>query len=325
MEGDLFDQKIKPMLAFSARPFDSEQYLFEIKYDGTRTIVYIDKEKERVKFLNRRGLFFEKRYPEILKELPNAFLGNKGILDGEIVVLDGEKPNFWKLQEREHTSDELRIELLSKLSPATLFIFDILYKDGKSLLEFPLIERKRILGECVTEGERVKLTRFIIGGGIKFFEEVAKKGFEGIMAKKIDSPYLIGERSKYWLKIKATKTVDCVICGFTRGEGIREKYLGALVLGCLDEGKLRYVGRVGTGFSESDLAKLKEMLEPITIDKNPFEIFEEEPNMAEKMVFVEPRYICEVKCMEITKDKKLRAPVFLRIREDKTIYECRLE
>lgn len=325
MGEDLFDQKIKPMLAFSARPFNSDEYLFEVKYDGTRTIIYFDREKKITKFLNRRGFFFERRYPEIVEEIPNAFLGNKGILDGEIVVLDGERPNFWKLQEREHTNDELRIELLSKLSPATLFVFDILYKDGRSLVQLPLMERKKILEECIKEGERVKLTKFIVRDGVKFFEEVAKKGLEGIMAKKIDSPYLLGERSKYWLKIKAVKTIDCVICGFTKGEGTREKYFGALVLGCFDGGRLRYVGRVGTGFSENDLVKLKEILEPIVIKECPFEIFDEEPHIVEKMIFVKPKYVCEVKCMEVTNEKKLRAPVFLRIREDKTIDECKLE
>ncbi len=321
---DLFQTEIKPMLAFPAKPFDSEDYIFEIKYDGTRTISYVDVENKSVRFLNRRGIYFEWRYPEITKVLLESVKANKVILDGEIVILVDGKPNFWKLQEREHTDDRMRIEILSELYPATFIVFDILYKDGEELISLPLMKRKEILKEILNESERVKISEFIVGEGTKFFQKVKELGLEGIMAKKKDSPYLIGRRSEYWLKIKVLKTVDCVICGYTKGEGAREKYFGALVLGCYEDGKLRYIGRVGTGFDESDLKALKEKLDKIRITSPPFDIFEEEPNVKEKMIFTKPIYVCEVKCMEVTKDKKLRAPVFLRLREDKNPEECKI-
>jgi len=319
---DLFEVEIKPMLAFPAKPFSSNDYIFEVKYDGTRTISYVDVEGKRIKFLNRRGIYFEWRYPEITRELIENVRARRAILDGEIIVLIEGKPSFWKLQEREHTDDRMKIEILSELYPATYVIFDILYKDGEDLTSLPLLKRKEILRNTLIEGNRVKLSEFIEGNGEEFYNKVKEAGLEGIMAKKKDSPYLIGKRSEYWLKIKVLQTIDCIICGYTRGEGAREKYFGALVLGCYDGNKLRYVGRVGTGFDESELGELKEKLDKIKVDYVPFDIFEEEPNVKEKIIFTKPLYVCEIKCMEVTKDKKLRAPVFVRLREDKDPIEC---
>jgi len=320
---DLFSEKIKPMLAHSAKPFNSDDWIFELKYDGTRALAYIDKVNKKVRLLNRRLNFFEKRYPEF-SDLFNFVKAEKVILDGEIVVLKDGKPNFYLLQEREHVEEELRIEILSKLNPATFFVFDILYLDGKDLTNLPLIERKKILKEILVESEKIKIVKFVKGNGTKLFEEAVKKGFEGIMAKKIDSVYEIGKRSKAWLKIKVLKTIDAIICGYTIGEGWREKYFGSLLLGIFDRGKLRYIGRVGTGWSEDELKELTAKLKELEIEKNPFDIFEEEREI-DKIRFVKPRLVCEVKFMEFTKDKKLRAPSFIRLRFDKRPEDCTLQ
>ncbi|HDH91369.1 MAG TPA: DNA ligase [Candidatus Aenigmarchaeota archaeon] len=321
---DLFEEKIKPMLAFPSGVFNSNEWLFEEKFDGTRCIAYVDKEKKSVKMLNRRMIFFEKRYPEF-QDLWKHVNAKKVILDGEIVVLKNGKPDFYLLEEREHVEETLRVEILSELNPATYFIFDILYLNGKDLTSLPLIERKKFLKEVVEETERIKIVKYVIGEGKKLFEEVKKKGFEGIVAKKIDSVYEIGKRSKNWLKIKFLKTLDAIICGYTKGEGWREKYFGALLLGIWDKGKLRYIGRVGTGWSEDDLKEITEKLKKLEIDENPFDIFEEEKLILEKVRFVKPKLVCEVKFMELTKDKKLRAPSFVRLREDKLSKDCILE
>ena len=151
------------------------------------------------------------------------------------------------------------------------------------------------------------------------------KGLEGIVAKKLSSSYQIGKRSKDWLKIKALNSLDCIICGYTLGEGKREKYFGALLLGIWHEGKLRYLGRVGTGWEEKDLEEITAMLKKIEAEKNPFDIFEEEPSVLEKVKWVKPKLVCEVKFMEFTEDLKLRAPSFIRLREDKIPEECVLE
>jgi bifunctional non-homologous end joining protein LigD len=295
-----------------------------IKFDGTRTIAYINKKKKEVRFLNRRGIWFEARYPE-MKDLWKDVDAEKAILDGELVIFKEGKPDFYLLAEREHVDDRTRAEILSKLNPATYVVFDILHLDGKDLVDLPLIERKKILEERVRESERVLLSVYVIGNGKKFFEEVKAKGLEGIMAKRLSSSYQIGKRSKDWLKIKALNSLDCIICGYTLGEGKREKYFGALLLGAWHEGKLRYLGRVGTGWEEKDLEEITAMLKKIETGKNPFDVFEEEPSVLEKVRWVEPKLVCEVRFMELTEDLKLRAPSFQRLREDKLPEECFLE
>jgi bifunctional non-homologous end joining protein LigD len=320
----LWNEKIKPMLAEISKPFDDDNFLFEIKFDGTRTIAYIDKKKKEVRFLNRRGFWFEDRYPE-MKDLWQDVDAEKAILDGELVVFKEGKPDFYLLAEREHVGEKTRAEILSKINPATYVVFDILHLDGKDLVDLPLIKRKKILEKIVRESERVLISVFVVGEGRKFFEEVKAKELEGVMAKKLNSTYQIGKRSKDWLKIKVLNTLDCIICGYTLGEGKREKYFGALLLGAWHEGKLKYLGRVGTGWEEKDLEEITAILKKIEIGKNPFDVFEEEPAILEKVKWVEPKLVCEVEFMELTEDLKLRAPSFKRLREDKSPEECLLE
>lgn len=317
---DLWEEKIKPMLAEKSKAFDDKEFLFEIKFDGTRAIGYIDAINKSVKLLNRRMLFFEERYPE-LKQIWKNINCQKAIVDGEIVVFKKGAPDFYLLQEREQVSSPLKAEILSRINPANYIVFDILYKDGKDLTSLPLIERKNILKETIKEDERVLISQYVLEKGKAFFEEVKKKGLEGIMAKRLSSSYQIGKRSKDWLKIKALETIDCIICGFTKGEGWREEYFGALILGCFHENKLTYVGRCGTGLSEEGYAELTEILQELKTGQNPFgEEIEELKN--KNVTWVKPEIVCEIKFMSITPDLKLRAPSFVRLRKDKPIEEC---
>ena len=317
---------IKPMLAFSSEPFNSKEWIYEIKFDGTRTIAYVDCDKKNVKFLNRRLNYFEFRYPELHNIWKNCDC-DKVILDGEICVFEKGKPNFYKLAEREHVDQKVRIEILSKEMPATFIVFDILHLDGKDLIDLPLIERKEILKEKVSEGNNLLLSVFVKEKGKKLFEEVKKRGLEGIMAKKIDSIYEIGKRSKNWLKIKSLKTIDAIIVGYSTGTGKREE-IGSLILGIYYDNKIHYLGKVGTGFSEEELKKILEKLEKIKVGKCYLENFDErELDLPEKRkaIWVKPKYVCEVKFLELTEDKRLRAPVFVRMREDKLPEECELD
>jgi bifunctional non-homologous end joining protein LigD len=322
----LWDQLIKPMLAHLSEPFDSSDWCFEVKYDGTRCIAYIDVKSKSVKFLNRRLIFFQNRYPELLNIFEEV-KARRVILDGEIVIFDKEtgKPNFYKLAEREHVDNKTRIEILSKLIPATYVVFDILHKDGEDLIDLPLTKRKKILEKTVKESERILLSTYVIGKGKKFFKAVKRQGLEGIMAKKLNSPYLIGERSKLWLKIKVLKTLDCIIVGYSTGTGKREP-IGSLILGCYHNGKLRYVGKVGTGFSEEELNQILGKLEKLKTNKCPFE---QEPELdlppERKAVWVKPKLICEVKFMNLSQNLIMRAPSFVRLRTDKQLKECILE
>lgn len=322
---DLFEEKIKPMLASPSEPFDSKKWLFEIKFDGTRCISYVDVESKKVRMLNRRMNYFEDRYPE-LQEMWRDVKAKKVILDGEVVIFEAGKPEFYKLAEREHMESKTRIELLSKMLPATFIVFDILYKDEKDLTSLPLIERKKILAKTVKESSRIVLSEYVIGSGREFFEAVKKEGLEGIVAKRLDSPYLIGERSKFWLKIKALQTLDVIIIGYTTGSGKRSKLLGSLISACFHQGKLRYVGKIGTGFSEEQMKELLKRLEKLKVKKCPLTP-EPELNLppGRKPIWVEPKLICEVKFMNLSKDLIMRAPSFKRLREDKLPEDCTLE
>lgn len=282
------------------------------------------KDKNKILIINRRDVILNSRYPELLN-IVNNVNAHTAILDGEIVVYDEKgRPDFYRLAEREHVSQKLRIELLSRLIPATYIVFDILEKDDVKLIAKPLIQRKSILQDVVNENSEIKLC-FYTTNGERLFRVTKSMGIEGIMGKERESLYYPGERKSCWLKIKHLKTLDAVICGFTTGVGRREP-LGSLILGCYYRGKLRYVGKVGTGFTEDELKRLLEKLENLKTSTCPFH---PEPDLklprVRKPVWVRPILICEVRFMNLTKELIMRAPVYRRLRNDKSPEECILE
>ncbi len=295
-------------------PFDSDDYVFEIKWDGTRVIAFCDEEGHR--FQNRRLNQIAYRYPEV-----QPIVKGRAVLDGEIVVMAGGKPDFAKLQQREHAMDAFRASLLAKQFPATYVVFDILHWQNESLLKVPLEERRRILEEAVEPQERVYLSEPIRGQGVALFEAAKEKGLEGIMAKRLGTPYRPGKRVDYWRKIKTYRSLDCVVCGLTVGLGRREPYFGSLILGVYEDGDLRFVGSVGTGFDETKMAEIVDMTAPLT-GSCPFP---EEPEVVPGVkTWLTPRLVCEVKYLQFTEGLKLRAPVFLRMRLGGDPKRCRL-
>lgn len=305
---------IKPMLAKSSSPFDSESHLFELKWDGSRCIAFID--KKEVILQNRRLMDITYRYPEfqLLKEHLKA---KEAILDGELVVLKNGLPNFEKLQQREHISDERRIKILSDLIPATYIVFDLLYLNGSNLMDRPFIERRQMLSRLFPFIDNVILSE-TYSTGRKLFEMALKMGFEGIMAKDKKSPYLPGERSGYWLKIKRFFDLDAVICGFIEGSGARKGYIGSLVLGIYEDQRLIHIGQVGTGLDQRTIKHLYKILNSMRIERSPFE---EKPEI-KGVNWCRPEIVVRIKYHEWTKDKKLRVPVFKGLRIDKAPDEC---
>jgi len=303
------------MLAKSAEPFSGKDWIFEVKWDGTRALCFVD---GKIQLVNRRKTDITYRYPE-LQDIRKGIKASSCILDGEIVVLQKGKPSFQNLQKREHTEDIFKIKLLSEEIPAVYIVFDVLALNGEGLQKKKLLQRKDILKEIISESSRMMLSPYIEGEGEKYFAAVSEAGFEGVMAKRKDSLYYPGRRSETWLKIKKTKTVDCVIGGFTEGEGARKAYFGALLLGVNQP--LQFIGKVGTGFTDKDLKKICRMLEKTETDIIPFS----NQVLVENAHFVKPLHVCEVKYLELTHDHKLRAPVFLRLRPDKEPEECTLE
>src|SRR3972149_3479860 len=230
----------KPMLAQSIdKPFNSSERIFEVKWDGIRAICYVD---SNLSIRSRNQKELKRNFPE-LEELEK--LAKNVVLDGEIILIKEGRPDFQTLIERNQLTTERDIDYMSKKSPATYVIFDILEKNKESLLDRPLIERKKILRGSVKEGRYVVLSLYVEEKGIDYYEAALKKGLEGVLAKKKAGPYIPGKRSGDWLKIKGVKSCDCGIFGFTRGAGRRKKGFGALVLGLYDHGKSVFVGKVG--------------------------------------------------------------------------------
>jgi DNA ligase D-like protein (predicted ligase) len=238
------------------------------------------------------------------------------VIDGELVVLKNGVPDFNLLQKREQSGRPDRIRLLSETLPATYITFDLLYLNGKSLLNTPLVIRRENLIKNLPEG---LILSEDFKEGKKLFQKALRLGFEGIMAKEKTSPYLMGRRSSYWLKIKKSNEIDAVICGYTEGEGSREGLFGSLLLGVYDGRVLRYIGRVGSGFDIETISEILSLIKP-----SERALFKEPIEIDRKFRWTSPEIVCRVRYQEITKDGLLRAGVFKGLRLDKSPKECDL-
>jgi DNA ligase D-like protein (predicted ligase)/DNA ligase D-like protein (predicted 3'-phosphoesterase) len=309
-------QHYRPMLAqHTEKPFNSEDWIFEVKWDGIRAISYVNGGLS-IRSRNDRELRYN--FPE-LEELKS--LTENSVIDGEIVVIKGGKADFQALSERSKTSSIENVKYLRLTSPATYIVFDILEKDGNPLVQLPLIERKGLLKEYVREGSYVVLSAYVETEGEAYYKAALAKGMEGVMAKKKDSTYEPGARSTNWLKIKPILTCDCVVFGYTIGKGARESTFGALVLGLFGKAGPVYVGKVGTGFSQKNMESLLKTFEPLQVEDETLEGVDAQ----EEIVWLKPETVCQVAYQNVTKDGRLRMPRFLGIRGDKLPSECTLD
>lgn len=306
----------KPMLAQPRESaFVSEDWIFEIKWDGIRAISYID---GSLSLRSRNDKELKYNFPE-LEELRTLI--SNAVLDGEIVVMRQGKADFQTLLERANTSNARDVELMASEFPATYVVFDILEKDGKSLIDLPLIERKKLLAEYMKEGKYVVFSLYAEREGEAYYEAALKKGIEGIVAKKKTSPYEAGVRSGNWLKIKKVASCDCVIFGYTKGEGARAQTFGALVLGLYEKDKPMYVGKVGTGFSDNTMALLLESFKPLETREKTLEVTE----VLESITWLRPELVCTVGYQSVTRDGRLRMARFRGLRADKKPLECTID
>ena len=290
---------VSPMLAKRGEAFDSKDHLFEIKWDGVRTLSFVEGGNARL--FNRRGVELGDRYPELdyLRDLPPGT-----VLDGEIVLLRDGKPDFSAMMGREHVRDADRTARLARSEPVTYVVFDLLYRDFESIMPRPLTERREHLGEVVnaTPHARWALSESVVESGLQFFEEIQKLELEGMVAKRLDSPYLSGMRTEAWTKIKPVHTLQCVILGYQlddRGD------LKSLIIGAPDDdGQLTCVGKVGSGLSGALRERLLEALRERPCTEPLIEC-----NMEGQ--WVEPGLFCAVEYLERTSGGGLRAPVFV--------------
>jgi DNA ligase D-like protein (predicted ligase) len=305
------------MLAVSGDPFSSKDWIFEPKIDGTRCIAHIS--KGRAELQNRRLRWITPRYPEISDPLAREALD--AVLDGEIAVFKDGLPDFSALASREHQTNDLRIDYLARTMPASYVVFDVLIWEGENVMDRPLMERKEILKE-LQETDSVTVIDYLPQRGEAYFQAAVKMGLEGIMAKLKSSRYLPGTRSPDWMKIKKSLSLDLVVGGYIPGKGHREPTFGGLLLGAYDSpGELIYVGRVGSGFSKEELVEISRGFQPT--QEPPFS---EPPSPHPSAVrWLVPELVVEVEALELTPDRHLRAPVFLRVREDKNADDCSID
>jgi bifunctional non-homologous end joining protein LigD len=321
-----FPVKIRPMLATTVKEsFNDKDWVFEVKWDGVRSIFFLHKTKGIFEIKSRSGKTITHRYPELVGPLNSVIKCQESIiLDGEIVVLDKNGlPSFQNHQKRMNVDCKADIEILSQEIPATYYIFDILYLNGKNLENLDFLHRRSIISQVVVnKSNRVRISDFFEETGKEVFDNVKAMNLEGIVAKNKSSKYLQGNRSRDWLKIKAVRTQDCVVIGYTRGEGNRENYFGSLLLAVYYGRKLRFVGHIGSGFDFGQLDEIYSRIQEMKIEKCPVGYI---PYTNRDPVWIEPKLVAEVKFSDWTQDKIMRAPIFLGFREDKSPEECVLE
>jgi bifunctional non-homologous end joining protein LigD len=316
---------IHPMLATSVdEPFDGPDWLFEIKWDGYRAIAFIENGKLRLVSRNQNEL--TERFPE-LKDLPKSIHAKTAILDGEVVALDEQgRASFSLMQQRTGFRPGGRRAAEKADVPVLYYAFDLLYLDGYDLRKLLLEERKKKLASLLVTGDSVRYSDHYEKQGKALFEMARAKGLEGILAKKRDSIYQ-ERRSSEWLKIKIRHRLEGVIGGYTEPEGSRAHF-GSIVLGLYDkQARLIHVGQAGSGFDEKSLEEVWKLLKKRETRKNPFY---GEVEALRKVYWVEPELVAEIEFAEWTggtsagSGPKLRAPVFLGLRDDKDPKDCLL-
>ena len=302
---------VEPMLAQPAQtPPDSKDYLYEVKWDGIRALVFLDEGQIRIH--GRKGLDLTKQFPELLVP-EQAFRATSGVFDGEIVCLDSAgRPDFANVIHRMQQKADGAIERAKGGCPAVCYLFDCLYLDGRAIVNEPLARRREWLEDTIRKGAAYRLSE-AVEDGPAFFEAVKQMGLEGVMAKQRSSVYVAGKRSDSWLKIKVQQTVECVIIGYTRGTGDREATFGSLHLAQPNGGELKYMGKVGTGFDDRVLKGLDGDIKKLTTIKKPIK---QKLLDDSQSTWVEPKIMCEVQFASLTKDGIMREPVFIRLRPD---------
>lgn len=285
---------IKPMLATFAKPFDSQNYSFEIKWDGYRCLAYLD---SNTNLQSRSAKDLTITFPE-LRETHKKFKAPGAILDGEIIALRNGKPDFFELQKRGHMTKSLNINAMMKKIPVVYVIFDLLFMNYEPVYNEPIETRRALLKENLVYSDELILTDFVCEKGKKYFDSVTALGLEGIVAKKIGSSYFPGKRSKAWLKIKKRKTSPFVVCGY---EVDKHKNPCSLIIGAYISDNFHCFGSVSSGLINQMAKEMDKISTPIC----PFGAKEQE-----NIIWVKPIVVCEIEYLEFTDSFHLRDPVF---------------
>ncbi len=309
--------RLEPLLAtLVEQPFSDPAWLFEIKWDGERALVWLKDGKLEIR--SRSGRLITEQYPE-LAVLPERLRARQAILDGEIVVLDERgHGDFERLQERMHVGAPS--PRLVARAPATYYVFDLLHCDGYDLRQAPLLQRKGLLSSLLDTRDPVRYSDHQAEHGKELFELARAQGLEGIIGKRAQSAYASG-RSSDWVKLKARKELDAVVGGWTAPRGSREHF-GALLLGLHDGKKLQFIGHVGSGFDQRTQKAIGEQLQAREVARCPFESV---PETNEKACWAKPELVARLRYTGWTQERRLRNPAFVGLRADARPEECQFE
>ena len=318
-------QFIEPMKArLVDEPPKHGDWLYELKFDGIRAMAI--KNDRKVSLVSRNGNKLDGRFPEIVEAVKNLPV-REYVIDGEVVALDEDGRSSFQLLQG--------LEMEGRKAPLRFYVFDLLQLDGKSLLGLPLEQRKQVLAKiCENVGDPIRYSGEISGDVKSLLAEVKRRGLEGLIGKQRNSVYEPGRRSGAWIKLKCVNEQEFVIGGYTPPAGSR-KYFGAILVGYYEIGKLRFAGKVGSGFTEKSLSMLHKKFREEEHGDCPFVDLPSKqggewvqgitPSMMKKMHWVNPKFVAEIKFAEWTRDQKLRQPVFLGMREDKAATEVKRE
>jgi bifunctional non-homologous end joining protein LigD len=288
-------------------------WVFEVKWDGYRALAYVS--QGEVTLTSRKGNDLTERFPSVAKEIAKAMKTPDCVLDGEVCALDEEGRSSFSAMQQGKPGTQL-----------VYYVFDLLELEGESLVDLPLSERRGRLEKLLDRRNRTVRLSEAFDDGEALFAAARKQGLEGIIAKRVDSRYAVGRRTRDWLKIKTHGRQEFIIAGYTKGQGRRAGTLGSLVLAVRRGRELEYVGNVGTGFTGDEIEKLLKKLRPLERATPPFREVPKMPKVRKgDVVWVEPKLVCEVEFAEWTHDGRLRAPSYQGLREDKSPDEVRRE
>jgi bifunctional non-homologous end joining protein LigD len=299
-------RRYKPMLATLAKELPKgEGWLYEVKWDGYRAIAYV--RGGEVEFVSRNDNDLTARFPTVKRALERAVRTPDCALDGEICALDDEgRATFSAMQQGKPDTHYVYV------------VFDVLEVEGEPVIELPLVERRERLAQLLDRRKADIQISDTFEDGERLLEAAKQQRYEGVIAKKADSRYEPGRRTSQWLKIKTHSRQEFVIAGYTKGQGRRAGRFGSLVLGTYEGGELRYVGNVGTGFTDGEIERLLKQLKPLERPDSPFAEVPKMPKVRKgDVVWVEPKLVAEVEFVEWTHDGHLRAPSYQGLREDK--------
>jgi bifunctional non-homologous end joining protein LigD len=310
------DLRFAPMTAVSGDlPARDDGWAFEVKWDGVRALTYVDHGALRME--SRNLLDITPRYPEV-HGIADQLAGIPAVLDGEVVTFDEQgRPSFQLLQTRMHVTGARDVQLRMAQHPVVYMVFDVLWLAGQPTIGLPYTERRRLLERLELDGPAWKVPASHVGDGKAVLAASKERGLEGVLAKRLDSVYEPGRRSRVWVKVKNVRGQEVVVGGWIEGTRNRQGRIGALLVGYYDDGRLRFAGKVGTGYTDRTLEELAATLAPLHRDTSPFA----DPVPHKGAHWVEPVLVAEVEFSDWTAGGTLRHPSYKGLRDDKASHD----